>query len=85
MFESQDVVTKMFLKDNLQTLEMKDDEIVIKHFRSFRSLLEQLSIARTPVTYVWDHNQMSQKACQVTEKKLQFYYKYLCVVILMSC
>jgi len=32
MFESQDVVTKMFLKDNLQTLEMKDGEIVIKHF-----------------------------------------------------
>jgi hypothetical protein len=36
-FESEDVVTKMFLKDNLQTLEMKDGEIVIKHFQSFRS------------------------------------------------
>jgi hypothetical protein len=37
MFESQDVVTKMFLKDNLQTLEMKEGEIVIKHFQSFLS------------------------------------------------
>jgi hypothetical protein len=34
MFESEDVVTKMFLKDNLQTLGMKDGEIVIKHFQS---------------------------------------------------
>jgi len=33
MFESQDVVTKMFLKDDLQTLEMKDGEIVIKYFQ----------------------------------------------------
>ncbi len=40
MFESQDVVTKMFLKDNLQTLEMKEGEIVIKHFQSFLSWLE---------------------------------------------
>jgi len=37
MFESQNVVTKMFLKDNLQTLEMKYGEIVIKHFQSFLS------------------------------------------------
>jgi hypothetical protein len=30
----------MFLKDNLQTLEMKEGEIVIKHFQSFLSWLE---------------------------------------------
>jgi hypothetical protein len=35
MFKSQDVMTKMFLKDDLQTLEMKDGEIVIKHFQFF--------------------------------------------------
>jgi flagellar biosynthesis/type III secretory pathway chaperone len=62
MFESQDVVTKMFLKDNLQTLEMKDGEIVIKHIQSFQSLLEKLSIAKTPITNGCDHNQTSQKA-----------------------
>jgi hypothetical protein len=72
MFESQDVVIKMFLKDNLQILEMKDGEIVMKHFQSFRSLLEQLSIARTPATDGCDHNQMSQKTCWVIEKNCNF-------------
>ncbi len=72
MFESQDVATKMFLKDNLQTLEMKDGKIVIKHFQYFRSLLEQLSIARTPITNGCDHNQTSQKARQVIEKNCNF-------------
>ncbi len=72
MFESQDVITKMFLKDNFQTLEMKYGEIVIKHFQSFRSLLEQLSIARASVTDECDHNQTSQKACRVTKKNCNF-------------
>jgi hypothetical protein len=52
----------MFFKDNLQTLEMKDGEIVIKHFQSFRALLEQLSITRAPIIDGCDHNQTSQKA-----------------------
>jgi hypothetical protein len=63
IFESQKVVSKMFFKDNLQTLEMKDGEIVIKHFQHVRCLLEQLSIARAPVIDGCDHNQTSQKAC----------------------
>jgi hypothetical protein len=64
---------------------MKDGEIVIKHFQFFQLLLEQLSIARAPVTYRCDHNQTSQNAHWVTEKKLQFCYKYLCGATLMSC
>jgi len=59
----------MFLKDNLQTLEMKDGEIVIKHFQSFLFWLEQLSVARAPITDECDHNQMRQEACQLTKKK----------------
>jgi hypothetical protein len=35
MFESQDVVTKMFLKDNLQTLEMKVGELPSNIFNLF--------------------------------------------------
>ncbi len=62
----------MFFKDNLQTLEMKDGEIVIKHFQSFLSLLEQLSIARAPVIDGCDHNQTSQKACRVIKKNCNF-------------
>jgi hypothetical protein len=42
MFGSEDVVTKMFLKDNLQTLEMKDGKIVIKHFQSFLILTQTI-------------------------------------------
>jgi hypothetical protein len=59
----------MFFKDNLQTLEMKDGAIVIKHFQS---LLEQLSIARAPIIDGCDHNQTSQKACRVIEKNCNF-------------
>ncbi len=40
MFESQDVITKMFLRDNLQTLKLREGESVVKHIQSFRSLLE---------------------------------------------
>jgi hypothetical protein len=42
MFESQDAITKMFLRDNLQTLKMRECESVVKHIQSFWSLLEQL-------------------------------------------
>jgi len=49
MFESQDVVTKMFLGDNLQTLKMREGENVVKHIQSFQSLLEQLSITNALV------------------------------------
>ncbi len=72
MFESQDVVTKLFLKDDLQTLEMKDGEIVIKYFQFVWSSLEQLSIARAPVTDGCDHNETSQRACHVIERKCDF-------------
>jgi hypothetical protein len=49
MFESQDVITEMFLRDYLQTLKMKEGESVIKHIQSFWSLLEQLSTAKALV------------------------------------
>jgi hypothetical protein len=62
----------MFLKHNLKTLEIKDGEIFIKHFQSFQSFIEQLSIARAVVIDGCDHNQMSQKTCQMIEKNYNF-------------
>jgi hypothetical protein len=52
MFETQDAVTKMFLRDNLQTLKMREGESVVKHIQSFRSLLEQLLVIGAPITNV---------------------------------
>jgi len=46
IFEYQDGVTKMFLKNNIQTLKMKEGEIIAKHIHTFRSKWEQLSIVR---------------------------------------
>ncbi len=43
IFESKDEVTKMFLKDKLQTLKMKEGKNVTKHIHKFRSLLQQLA------------------------------------------
>jgi hypothetical protein len=40
LFESQDVVTKMYLKDKLHTLKMKENESVMKHMYVFRAILE---------------------------------------------
>ena len=48
MFESQDAVTKMYLKDKLHTLKMKENESVTKHIHVFRSHLEQLSATGCP-------------------------------------
>ncbi len=47
---------------------MKDGEIVIKHFQSFQSLLEQLSTARAPIIDGCDHNQTSQKTLGWSKK-----------------
>jgi len=46
VFESQDAITKMYLKDKLHTLKMKENESVTKHIHVFRSHLEQLSTTR---------------------------------------
>ena len=45
VFESQDVITKMHLKDKLHTLKMKENESIIKHIHKFKSCLEQLLAA----------------------------------------
>lgn len=43
IFESHDVVRKMYLKYKLHTIQMRENENVIKHIHSFKFLLEQLS------------------------------------------
>lgn len=45
LFESQDAVTKMYLKDRLYTLKMRDNDSVTKHIHTFRAHLEQLLAA----------------------------------------
>jgi hypothetical protein len=42
LFESQDVVTKMYLKNKLHTLKMKENENMMKHIHVFCALIEQL-------------------------------------------
>ena len=49
IFESQDTVTKMHLKDKLHTLKMKESDNVTKHVHLFRSHLENLAAAGCPV------------------------------------
>jgi hypothetical protein len=38
-----DVLIKMYLKDKLHTLKMKENKIITKHIHVFQTLLEQLS------------------------------------------
>ena len=49
IFESQDAVTKMHLKDKLHTLKMKESDDVTKHVHLFRSYLENLAAAGCPI------------------------------------
>lgn len=42
LFESHGVVPKMFLKDKLHTLKMKENESIVKHIHNRRAHLEQL-------------------------------------------
>lgn len=45
LYEAQDSVTKMYLKEQLTTLKMNEQESVTKPIHTFRSLLDQLSVA----------------------------------------
>ena len=49
IFESQDIVTKMHLKDRLINLKMQDNANIIKHIHNFRAHLEQLQAAGSPL------------------------------------
>ena len=49
LFESQDAVTKMYLKDKLHTLKMRENDSVTKHIHVFRAHLEQLFAAGAAV------------------------------------
>ena len=49
IFESQDVVTKMHLKDRLINLKMKDNTSIVKHIHNFRAHLEQLLATGSPL------------------------------------
>jgi hypothetical protein len=49
IFELKGAVTKMFLKDKLQTLKMKEGENMTKHIHKFLYLLQQFTIARALV------------------------------------
>ena len=49
IFESQDIVTKMHLKEKLLNLKMKENTSVVKHIHNFRAHLEQLQAVRSPI------------------------------------
>jgi hypothetical protein len=49
LFESQDVVTNIYLKDKLHTLKMKEINSVKKHIHIFRAHLEHLLIVGTTI------------------------------------
>jgi len=42
VFESQDVITKIHLKDMLYNFKMKENESIIKHTHNFKSCLQQI-------------------------------------------
>jgi hypothetical protein len=50
LYEAQDFVTKMYLKERPTTLKMKENESVTKHIHTFRSLLNQLFVASAPLS-----------------------------------
>lgn len=50
LFEAHDSVTRMYLKERLTTLKMKENESMIKHIHTFRSLLDQLLAAGSPMS-----------------------------------
>jgi len=43
MYETKDVVFRMYLRDKLQSLKMRGIDSVIKHVQTFCSILEQLA------------------------------------------
>ena len=45
IFESHDVVTKMYLKDNIYNLKLKEGEYMVRHIHTFCSMCEQLAAA----------------------------------------
>jgi hypothetical protein len=49
LFESQDLLTKMYIKDELSTLKMWESDGVTKHIHIFQSHLDQLLVASTIV------------------------------------
>jgi hypothetical protein len=49
LFEVHDSATKIYLMELLTTLKMKVNENVKKHVHNFKSLLEQLFIAKNPM------------------------------------
>ncbi len=51
LYESKDAITKMYLRNKLQTLKMGENEVVTKHIHTFKSLLEQLFVVRSLVAY----------------------------------
>jgi len=42
IFESQDIVTRMHMKDKLLNLKMKENSSAVKHIHNFKAHLEQL-------------------------------------------
>ena len=50
LFELQDSVTKMYLREQQMILKMKDNESMIRHLHTFRILLDQLSAAGSPMS-----------------------------------
>jgi len=49
MYETKDVISRMYLCDKLQSLKMKDMDSVTKYMHNFRSILERLASIGSPV------------------------------------
>lgn len=49
LFEAQDSVTKMYLKEQLTIVKMKDNDSMTKHLHTFRTLLDQLLAIGSPM------------------------------------
>lgn len=43
MYETKDVVSRMYLRDKLQSLKMRETKSLTKHLHTYRSILEQLA------------------------------------------
>lgn len=49
IFKSQDVVTKIYLMDNLSSLTMKENDQLIHHIQKFQTIMVQLNARKAPM------------------------------------
>lgn len=63
LFESHDDVTKIYTKDKVHTLKMKENESVAKHIQNVRAHLEQLFIVGSTIpNHLYTYNTLVEVA-----------------------